>query len=230
MAAFTPDSATIGLAASSILAAYLSCRCWIPPNALSSVRADNRSIQIAFTILASWILHILIILSYPSSPPQLLCPHPENLAKHLFTWTPYTAAMIGTVLVAAPIRLLAFRHLGKNFTFHVTKPKQLINTGPYAYVQHPSYPTNWLVTTANLALLWRPDGVLGCVLPSSVVRFAMGNGVVGVWPALLAAFGFFGGWAVWIRVKHEEGVLQKQFGSEWEEYHRKTARFIPWVF
>ena len=35
--------------------------------------------------------------------------------------------------------------------------------------------------------------------------------------------------ATWTRVKDEESMLMKRFGAEWEDWHRKTERFIPWV-
>jgi len=132
--------------------------------------------------------------------------------------------------MAAPIRLLAFRHLGQNFTFRLAKPTGLVKTGLYAYVQHPSYPTNWLIFVSNVALLLRLDGVLGCVLPSRAVRWGMGSGGVGVWPALLVGLGVLGLYGVWVRVNDEEAMLKREFGREWEEYHRRTARFIPGVF
>ncbi len=30
-----------------------------------------------------------------------------------------------------------------------------------------------------------------------------------------------------IRVRDEEALLKTTFGTEWEEYHRRTKRFIP---
>jgi len=32
------------------------------------------------------------------------------------------------------------------------------------------------------------------------------------------------------RVVQEEKMLKREFGKEWEEYHRRVARFIPGVF
>ena len=106
-----------------------------------------------------------------------------------------------------------------------------MKTGLYAYVQHPSYLPHWLIGASYVALLLRLrlDGVLGCVLPSTAVRWGMGNGRFGVWPALLIGAAVFGLYAVWVRVKDEEAML-KELGREWEEYHRSTARFIPGVF
>ena len=57
----------------------------------------------------------------------------------------------------------------------------------------------------------------------------MGNGGVGVWSALLVGSGVSGLYTIWVRVKDEEAMLKGEFGREWEEYHRRTARFIPGV-
>ena len=105
-----------------------------------------------------------------------------------------------------------------------------MKTGLYTYVQHPSYSANWLISTSNVALLMRLDGVLGCVLPSRAVKWGMGHGGVGVWPAILLGAAMKGLHVTWIRVKDEEAMLKREFGREWEEYHRRTARFIPGVF
>lgn len=84
-----------------------------------------------------------------------------------------------------------------------------------------------MVLIANFALLGRLDGVLGCVLPRRFVEWAVVSGGFRVWPVLLVAV--LGLIAVWVRVKDEEAMLKKVFGKEWEEYHQKTKRFIPWV-
>lgn len=34
----------------------------------------------------------------------------------------------------------------------------------------------------------------------------------------------------WKRVTEEEMMLKKTFGKEWEDWHKKTKRFIPGVF
>jgi protein-S-isoprenylcysteine O-methyltransferase Ste14 len=33
-----------------------------------------------------------------------------------------------------------------------------------------------------------------------------------------------------LRIRDEEEMLKEAFGKEWEEYHSKTARFIPGLF
>jgi protein-S-isoprenylcysteine O-methyltransferase Ste14 len=133
------------------------------------------------------------------------------------------------VIIAAPVRLLAFKQLGENFTFRLAKPKALVKTGMYAYVQHPSYPTIWLLSMVNFALFLRRDGIVGCVLPHWVVTWGLGMGSGIVWSTLLLEAGILGILGIVVRVKDEEAMLRKEFGSEWEAWHKKTMRFIPGV-
>jgi len=240
MALTSPNPASLALSGFSLLATYLTYRCWSPPNPNPSgpneslpedrLGVGHGGIQIKrFTTPSLWVLHILVTISYPS-PPAILCPIPSNLSTTLFTWSPYTIAVLSGILIAAPVRLLAFKQLGENFTFRLAKPKALVKTGLYAYVQHPSYPTNWLILTSNFALLLRLDGIFGCILPNCVVRWGMWSGGFRLWPVLLVLMGVFGLVGVGIRVRDEETMLKKEFGREWEEYHRKTKRFIPGIF
>jgi len=244
MASTSITPPTLALGASFLISGYLTYRCWLPPNphpSASTDRATNplpkdkiamssKAVQIRrLTGLCLWIAHAAVTLFYPA-PPTLLCPNSNNLSSSLFTWTPYSAAVVAAIMLAAPIRLLAFKHLGENFTFRLAKPKRLVTTGLYAYVQHPSYPTNWILMAANIAMLLRLDGVLGCVLPTWVVRFGMGSTGIGPWSVLLVVFSILGAFGVWIRVKDEEAMLKKEFGKDWEEYHWRTGRFIPGVF
>jgi protein-S-isoprenylcysteine O-methyltransferase Ste14 len=69
----------------------------------------------------------------------------------------------------------------------------------------------------------RVDGPLACWLPAGVVRWAGWSTVAGVFIGL-------GVEMFRRRIVDEEGMLKGVFGKEWEDYHRKTKRFIPYVF
>jgi protein-S-isoprenylcysteine O-methyltransferase Ste14 len=235
-----PDLATLALALSFLLAAYLTYCSLTPPNpnpvgstaALpEDVVAPGPGIIQARRLMPIilWVPHVLLTLCYPSHT-AVLCPNSDNLSSSLFTWSPYTTVLVVVIVVAAPIRLLAFRQLGQNFTFRLARPNELIQTGIYAYVQHPSYAAHWLILVSNIALFLRLDGVLGCALPGWAVRWGMGSRGIGIWPALLAWLGLMGLYAIRIRTKDEETMLKKEFGREWEKYHRRTKRYIPGIF
>ena len=51
-----------------------------------------------------------------------------------------------------------------------------------------------------------------------------------MWPTLLAGLALKGLHMLWVRVTEEEAMLKGEFGEEWEEYHRRTGRFIAGVF
>lgn len=235
MSSTSHDPASLTLAISFLLAAYLTYRSLAPPNPNPSSHICSLSkdvLALSFAIIQArrlillflWIPHVLVTFFFPAHP-TLLCPKPENLSRSLSTWSFYTTIMLTIILIAAPIRLLAFRQLGPNFTFRLAKPHELITTGLYACVQHPSYTANWLILISNMALLLRLDGVVGCLLPSPVVRWGMR-----IWPVILIWLGYLGLQGLRIRVQDEEIMLQSAFGREWEEYDRKTKRFIPGVF
>lgn len=46
--------------------------------------------------------------------------------------------------------------------------------------------------------------------------------------ALVATAGAFG--AVGVRVRDEERMMKRTFGEEWEVWHSRTRRFVPWLF
>jgi protein-S-isoprenylcysteine O-methyltransferase Ste14 len=94
----------------------------------------------------------------------------------------------------------------------------------YKYVQHPSYTGKALIIIGNFALLLSPGGFVGCWLPAWLVE------ATPFWRAIANIL--VGGIVVftWKRVSEEESVMKETFGKEWEEWHRKTWRFIPGLF
>ncbi|KAF2767078.1 hypothetical protein EJ03DRAFT_161805 [Teratosphaeria nubilosa] len=163
---------------------------------------------------------------YPIVPTSLLGFGLKNgLNTDLIKWTPSTAVPLAAILcIGVPLRLIPYGTLGKNFTFRLAEPDRLTTTGIYRYVQHPSYTGLLTLIFSNLALLSRPDGVLTCWVPSQIYEYVR-------WCLLCltpAGVVFLLG-AVRTRVREEEQMLRRRFGREWEEWHTRTARFIPWI-
>ena len=76
----------------------------------------------------------------------------------------------------------------------------------------------------NLALLQPPDGIMGCWLPAWIVN------ATNFWRGLAGLF-FIGMVRVtWKRVHEEEAMMKGAFGKEWEEWHKRTKRFVPGLF
>ncbi|KAG2138051.1 uncharacterized protein EDB93DRAFT_1090809 [Suillus bovinus] len=154
------------------------------------------------------------------------------ISKYLSTLTdvPITPSFLvgcGLVTSGAFIRWLCYRTLGRHFTFllSIRQDHQLITTGPYAIVRHPSYtgmmmmclgiiilhgsPNSWLRTSGISA---RIPGVLPVVAGTSVVCTAV------IFATLR-------------RTKREDRMMHSAFGDEWEAWARKVKyRIIPGVY
>lgn len=167
-----------------------------------------------------------LALLYHESRPEMILPYILNgLDTNLITWSKATAIPLALILCAGvPLRLGSYVSLGRNFTFALTEPDQLKTTGIYHYLQHPGYTGIAILAVCNVLLLGRTDGILSYWIPwswHSIVSRLMW----GLVPAGLSVIMF----GIWTRVKEEERLLQATFGQEWEQWHQKTARFIPWV-
>lgn len=136
----------------------------------------------------------------------------------------YTASLVGIVVILGLLRLGAYSSLGSDFTYELAQPGKLVTSGIYGYVQHPSYTGLMAVWFACLALFWRWDASPGCVVPVAWIDAVPGLRVVcAVVPAVAMVL------MVVIRVVQEEQMMRETFGEEWEAWHARTARFIPWV-
>ncbi|KAE9365202.1 hypothetical protein N431DRAFT_420123 [Stipitochalara longipes BDJ] len=226
---FFPPLSNILLALTILFSTYLTILSQLHPNAKPNTK-DTISpfTQPAFLALTHLIVtllalhHAFLTLSYPS-PPSLLCPNATNLTPSLFTWSPTTSLCLLIILLSAPLRLLAFRQLGPNFTFQLREPGKLVTTGLYRYVQHPSYTAVIIVMLSNLCLLARIDGSIGCWVGKEVVASGWWKVFAGVLVGVQVV-------SMGVRVWDEERMLRGTFGKEWEVWHARTRRFVPGLF
>lgn len=191
--------------------------------------AHRHAAKIAVAPLGALALHAsALAYFYPSFPAALLRHGAENgLDPRLVTWSAAaTTVPLALILcVGIPLRLASYASLGTNFTFALAEPDRLTTTGLYRYVQHPSYTGLVVLIVCNVALLCRTDGALSCWAPPSWYRvLRLAEFVLA--PVGLAAVLF----AVCTRVREEERMLRAEFGTEWESWHARTARFIPRLF
>lgn len=114
----------------------------------------------------------------------------------------------GLVLIILGIvfRLVAIKQLGRFFTVDVTirKDHQLMQSGLYKYIRHPSY--------------------------SGVTLSLLGFGIsLDNWASLFIVFipTFF---SLVHRMNIEEKVLVEQFGEQYKNYILKTKRLIPFIY
>lgn len=113
-----------------------------------------------------------------------------------------TAVLLGSLV----LRVWSIQVLGKYFTatVQIVDQHQIVQSGPYAYIRHPSY------TGAYFSYF----GV--GILLEAWIGLAFSAIAMGV--------------AYYIRIKAEEATLLAHFGSVYSEYSHKTKRLIPFVF
>ena len=128
---------------------------------------------------------------------------PEAVFVHRRAW--YLAGLI-IFVIGLVVRWVSIFHLGRFFTVNVAiaQDHQLITTGPYRYVRHPSY-------TGTL-LLFLGFGL--CTL--NYLSLAA------IFLPIAAAF-------LW-RMHVEEAALQEAFGERYLEYSSRTRRLIPFIY
>jgi protein-S-isoprenylcysteine O-methyltransferase Ste14 len=116
----------------------------------------------------------------------------------------YPAA--GTLLLALGLgfAVWARRHLGRNWSAQVVVKEDhaLVRSGPYRYVRHPIY-TGILLAFLGMAL------------------------TIGEWRALVGlAFVLL---SFMVKSREEEGRMRETF-PEYQEYQRRTAALVPYVY
>ena len=125
------------------------------------------------------------------------------------------ARLLGIVLVVlgASLRIWCYRTLGKHFTFVLSmkKDQELVTTGPYSVVRHPSY-TGGVMVAIAIVLLYATDG--SWMRESGLLRTPLGQ-------LVFVTFIFVPEMATVIalaRVKEEEEVLQKRYKRQWKDW------------
>ncbi|CEJ82119.1 hypothetical protein VHEMI02205 [[Torrubiella] hemipterigena] len=233
----TDDPAALSFAACLLISGYIVVKCITPPNATPAKAWKNDVISIygnSFIMLladasavAVILYHTAISVATPAAL-SLICPNPAATNQTLFTWSASTVIPMLLIVVFGPLRLGAYKNLGKNFTYGLAAPNKLITDGIYKYMQHPSYTGIIIVAMAALALFIRWDASVGCVIPGSILSYihaipnAPGLGVALVMFIIVPQLA--------TRVRQEEAMLKELFGDDWVQWNAKTSRFIPGIF
>jgi len=162
------------------------------------------------------ILNLNAILPIQPSFMTLICPASD---PNIRLTVPFITSVI-LVISSTFILLLCYRVLGRHFTYHLTirDNHQLIVSGPYSIVRHPSYTGSLLlVISIPLSHLTSGSWLTEC-------GFANPSGMILIIPSIL--------WCVWAftvcvrRARAEDAQLKKEFGKQWDEY----AAMVPWWF
>lgn len=114
---------------------------------------------------------------------------------------------IGILLLVSGtlLRELAVYTLGKYFTLQVTvvENQTLIKTGPYRYIRHPGY-AGLLLALVGLSMCFQS-------LKAMILVLVLNSLVIG------------------LRIRLEEHLMAKVFGTEFTDYKSKTKRIIPFL-
>lgn len=233
MAIDLPSTPALTLSLAVLVCGYLTVKCITPPNRTSkgwkndylSIYGNDAVIWICCAAVSGLFIYHIALIAAPEPVLELICPNPSHVNPKLFSWNWYTSTCLALVVIGAPLRLGAFNNLGKNFTFGLSQPDKLITTGIYRYLQHPSYTGLMIVAAGSLTMALRWDGSPGCVLPEHMFEKLQGWGST---LFVLAAFSIFQ--QVVVRTRQEEAMLKEVFGAEWEQWNKKTKRFLPGVY
>ena len=131
-------------------------------------------------------------------------------------------------ICGACIRRSCYQTLGRMFTFELClrDDHQLVTSGPYSVVRHPSY------IGGALALL----GALACYTsPGSWFIECSGLFPPSWAGSIVFSFWFIAGSTAWLvispRLEKEDAMLKKQFGSQWDAWAADVPyRLIPGVY
>lgn len=107
-------------------------------------------------------------------------------------------------LAGAATQWASIRTLGRQYSVHVTiqDGHRLVQDGLYGVVRHPIY-LGLLLNLAGVSMVFRSWLVI---------------------PVVLMASGFL----IW-RIRQEELLLQRQFGTEFDAYRRRTGLLLPYL-
>jgi len=140
--------------------------------------------------------------------------------------TPLFVAGSLLMYVATALRVVCYSTMGKHFTFHlaILKDHSLVTTGPYSLVRHPAYTGITMYFVGLFVSQLSRGSLLREVLMSSrPVGFALGASY-GVMIVMMAI-------VLLKRIPLEDGALKKHFGTQWEDWARKTPySLIPFVY
>ncbi|KAJ5166279.1 uncharacterized protein N7482_005060 [Penicillium canariense] len=229
------QASTTALAAAMMGAGYLCALCATPPNPSPDRKGRHQTDRISFIagsgativrrIAVTAITYHALLTALPVYAPERItqmCPRPQNLNPDLFSWSVFAVAGILLICLGAFIRLSAYGRLSRNFTFHLAAPDQLVTSGIYSWMQHPSYTGLALIGLGSASLFLRWDAVPACWISETTLARWSGWG-----PGVLAGHIVVALFVLFMRVKDEEEMLRQKFGKEWEQWHRSTKRFIP---
>jgi len=182
----------------SILLAIAAACLWMSQPAFSSQEAKRDKNSDRFSIL------VILISSSVSVVASVVEWAYVNDAREYSLWITLVGACL--LIVGISIRVWAIQTLGKHFTATVmlTEGHQLVRSGPYQWVRHPSYLGAFMA-------------IIGCPVFLNAP-----------WATLIAAVSMT--IAYYLRIGVEEEMLSAYFGTQYQDYMKHTKRIIPFIW
>ena len=145
--------------------------------------------------------------------------------EHRIRLTPATAIALPLAIIGAIIRKWCYRELGKHFTYELTirKDHNLVTTGPYSVVRHPSY----TAVIINVFVIYLLHGTKGSwVRESGLMVNLLGKVFVYGFAAYTLTFFI----SLMVRTKEEDRELKKRFGKQWDNWATRVPySLIPGI-
>ncbi|KAF2625370.1 hypothetical protein BU25DRAFT_412803, partial [Macroventuria anomochaeta] len=192
---------------------------WIAASPIGMVFARTVTLAIALhqAVVALSLSHTL---PNRNKVLQTICPTPQYLDPRLFTWSRATIASLALLYFGSYIRFQAYAQLGTNFTYRIAKPDQLVTSGLYAYVRHPSYTGLLMVLLAMYSLLLRQRGLVSCWAPLVDEKIVTDEKHAYLMPIVAFSCAIF--LFMVRRVRDEEEMMEKEFGEKWRDHKART--------
>ena len=139
---------------------------------------------------------------------------PESLHMSNVAAIGLTLMVLGTW-----IRLMTFRHLGRFFRFEasIQKDHELIVSGPYSVVRHPSY-TGIILIFGGMFPWHLSEG--SWIMESGLRNTMLGRLLVMIYFSVVFLIIFF----TLARMSKEDIALRNQFGKKWDDW----AKSVPY--
>lgn len=183
-----------------IISTTLCIKVLIPPNAylIKWYSKDKSAAAITYSLAIFSIFYLANLVYF------IFCP----LSHINQEWVSIEIIALISTILGSMLRLWCFHTLGKYFTFNVgwQSDQQLVTTGPYRYLMHPSYTGQFLAMVGlPLFLEWRN-------LP------------------IVVAIAFYVIYRILKRMSNEETMMKEHLGAKWEEYAKKRWRLFPGIY
>jgi protein-S-isoprenylcysteine O-methyltransferase len=158
-----------------------------------AVSHDRRSLVLLWTVIA---VSLWLGTKVMQLVPGATVPYPHGF--YLFGFIAF--------LCGLALRWYSIGYLGRYFTVDVSisAKHELIDSGPYRYIRHPSY--------------------TGALLAFAGLGFCFGN-----WWSIFFLTAPIIGAFLW-RIRIEERALTEALGEDYRAYMQRTKALVPWIY